>query len=395
MTWAIYADSGGHRRLFTIDDTYLLELIRTHPDCQIISELELTPSIWRYIIIETSIGFVVLEMQNELWIYKVHEFPSSAINGTIERIDTVGHYLPDDMFKFLHENMGEPLQGVLDRHVQKKTIYVDNGFDYYYQGMNGGWYDVLTGERKDTFSLNYKTKCPIDAILYKIETRRFTTIVSFDDSGSILETLDTSFPPLRYTAFPHIENLITDPETNSIGIMTQIHQMIETRIQTMIDDGIPWNQYSTFDLGILSSEHTTDAESDITDPDQEDQMDSDDLINNGMKVDQVLFDRLISHLYGISLEDPVVILDYHKRTVDEINRLLEDQQVIRIDIPIALQVYAGPPGHTSQLLTFITMSQEKLFTIGRYDSSQNRSPQIQAGEILGMSPIYHNLGHIV
>ena len=82
--------------------------------------------------------------------------------------------------------------------------------------------------------------------------------------------------------------------------------------------------------------------------------------------------RLFAYLYGIPYEDPIVLNGYVRTSFNEISQLLNSHQIVRFDMNLTMQPFAGPIGTQNRVLTFITLDGRRLFTVAQFDPFSNQ-----------------------
>jgi hypothetical protein len=81
-------------------------------------------------------------------------------------------------------------------------------------------------------------------------------------------------------------------------------------------------------------------------------------------------DRLIAVLNNQTVPEPAVIGDYTRAILPVIQELLSMNQIVKFEVPVRLQPFAGPPPY--HIITFETRDGRKLFVRARYNFSTNQ-----------------------
>ena len=139
----------------------------------------LTPQVWKPILVQTTQGFVIIEMQDQSWIYRTHSYPSDAadvISETFEgphfvRTFGQGQEYSSHVNVIMNTRALGELLNVLTNSV---TIYWENSDDSLtvcYRGSDGRYYD-LGGDLDSDFNPEGSTLVPIknDLTYFRVTT---------------------------------------------------------------------------------------------------------------------------------------------------------------------------------------------------------------------------------
>jgi hypothetical protein len=208
--------------------------------------LRLLDLLFSPVILRTATGWIVLEIQDELWDCGVETFPDESVFHepvvSVEASHVQGLRSPVQFVEKIRQirREGESWFQISDRFDREVQVWFTHGQSYY-RGVDGRFYDTETG-RLSSFVPTTQVGSMIvnEESGYLINTRQELKIIHVDRFGDVY----TGYPESQVVSYTHLSNpqsLI--PSNGSLNTIVHRNVYAENRLDFLIRLGLSMNQY--------------------------------------------------------------------------------------------------------------------------------------------------------